>query len=56
MRMPRLQVLWMSGLLLSGSLLLPWGDRADRGDGPMNNKKTNYQLKCGYVKPLRNGC
>lgn len=24
--------------------------------GPMNNKKTNYQLKCGYVKPLRSGC
>lgn len=24
--------------------------------GSMNNKKTNYQLKCGYVKPLRNGC
>lgn len=27
-----------------------------RPRGSMNNKKTNYQLKCGYVKPLRNGC
>ncbi len=24
--------------------------------GLMNNKKTNYQIKYGYVKPLRNGC
>lgn len=28
-------------------LQIHWTDRANRADGTMYNKKTNYQIKCG---------
>lgn len=34
----------------------PSGRFSNRSRGAMDNKKTNYQLKCGHIKPLRNGC
>lgn len=30
--------------------------RCYRYSGAEDNKKTNYQLKCGHFKPLLNGC
>lgn len=53
---------YIVGYRASGTGWASWAEIAGKASGAsgaggaIDNKKTNYQLKYGHTKPLRNGC